>query len=58
MAAFMFGTFILGLASGALLLSFSLLGQKLKTGQAKRKLKKAEKEVEGLRAMPPEQASS
>jgi len=51
-AVFLLGTFVAGLISGALLLSFSLLGQKLKTGKAKRQLKKAEKEVEGLRAAP------
>lgn len=50
-ATFLLGTFVLGLLSGALLVSLSLVNQKLKTGKANRQLKKIEKEVEGLRAM-------
>lgn len=53
-ATFLLGTFVAGLLGGALIVSFSLVGQKLKTGQAKRQLKKVEKEVEGLRATPAE----
>ncbi len=43
-------TFVSGLFTGAALVGFSLIGQKFKTGRAKRKLNKVEKEVEGLRA--------
>lgn len=49
-------SFVIGLFVGALLMSFSLIGQKLKTGRATRQLKKVEKEVEGLRAAPADQA--
>ncbi len=54
-ATYMFVTFILGMLIGALIVSLSLFGQKLKTGKANRQLKKVEKEVEGLRAAVPEQ---
>lgn len=55
LALIIFVTFVLGLFVGALLVGFSLLGQMIKTGQAKRKFKKVEKEVEGLRAAPVDQ---
>lgn len=45
-------SFLVGLFVGAMLVSFSLMGQKLKTGRAHRQLKRVEKEVEGLRAAP------
>ena len=53
-ATFLFLTFVIGMIVGALLVSFSLLGQKMKTGKANRQLKKVEKEVEGLRAASPD----
>lgn len=56
LALIIFISFVVGLLVGALLVSFSLIGQKLKTGKANRQLKKVEKEVEGLRAAPVDQA--
>jgi len=44
------GAFLSGLLVGLVLLSFSLFGQKIKTGSAKRQLRQAEKEVAELRA--------
>ncbi len=55
-ATFFLLTFLSGLIVGALIVSLSLLGQKFKTGRAKRELKKVEKEVEGLRATSTEAA--
>ena len=43
-------TFLVGLICGALILFTSLMGQKVKTSMANRRLKKVEREVEGLRA--------
>ncbi len=49
-------SYVTGLVTGGLIVSFSLFTQKLKTGKANRQLKKIEKEVESLRAATPEQA--
>ncbi len=49
LAAIVLSAFVAGLLIGLLLVSVSLFGQKVKTGKAKRDLKKVEKEVENLR---------
>ena len=44
------GAFLSGLLLGLVFLSFSLLGQKFKTGSVKRQLRRVEKEVAELKA--------
>ena len=56
-AGALLSSFLLGLLFGVVILSFSLIGQKVKTGSAKRKLKKVEKEMESLKAAEPSESS-
>jgi len=48
----LFGPFLIGLITGALLMSVSVVKNKMKTRSEHNKLIKVEKEVENLRAMP------
>lgn len=50
--AIMIVPFILGLLFGVLLMSLSVVRNKMQVGKAKRQLNKAEKEVQNLRAAP------